>query len=75
MSFEEDESGFTWRCERCGLLAEFPPHSFWRGVDELKARGWQFSRDSEGGWGHLCAKCGRKRVAELLDRTGPRRFA
>ena len=51
MSFEVTKQGFFWTCNRCGLVAEFPPLSFWRALDELKARGWEIIRldDVEGG--------------------------
>jgi hypothetical protein len=69
MSFEETKQGFFWTCNRCGLVAEFPPLSFWRALDELKARGWEIIRDDDVdgyGWVHHCARC-RKSSAELLN--------
>jgi hypothetical protein len=69
VSFEETKQGFFWTCDRCGLVAEFPPAGFWRALDELKARGWEISRlqDEDGySWSHCCAKC-RKTSAEILS--------
>jgi hypothetical protein len=72
MTFTETKEGFEWRCDRCGLVAEFPPLDFWRAVSELKHRGWQFDRYDEpegrGGWTHWCAKCERKANVGILDR-------
>jgi hypothetical protein len=65
MSFEETKAGFFWTCDRCRLVAEFPPVGFWHAVSELKARNWEFIRDHEGAWSHHCGKC-RKTGAEIL---------
>jgi hypothetical protein len=68
MSFEESEEGFVWRCNTCGVLAEFPPFDFWRALSELKMRGWRIERDDReqwGDWSHYCAKC-RKGAAERI---------
>ncbi len=73
MSCEEKDSGFEWTCDQCSVVADFPAYDFWRALSELKARGWHISRGSEHGeWFHYCAKCGRKRVNELLDRPSGR---
>ena len=56
---DESAEGYTWKCDSCGLVAEFPPFDFWRAVNELKARGWSFWRTDEGGWQHSCGKCAR----------------
>jgi hypothetical protein len=74
--FEETDDAFIWRCNACGLRANFPPHDFWRALSELKARGWKIERGQEPGeeddWVHYCRKCHRARsasnVAALLDR-------
>jgi hypothetical protein len=68
--FEEHEDCFVWRCENCGLRAEFPPSNFFACKDELKARGWRIWRDREGDWNHLCGKCVRKEAkgVHVLDR-------
>jgi Fe2+ or Zn2+ uptake regulation protein len=74
MSFEEFEDAFVWRCDDCGLVAEFPPRDFWRCKDEIKARGWRFERE-EGTWWHKCARCAKKNenAANVLDRPIKRR--
>jgi len=66
--FNEDETSFIWSCDGCGLAVEFPNLDFYRSVGDLK--NWQFTREREGGWGHLCSKCRPKRttVAEFLAR-------
>lgn len=76
MSFTEYEDAFSWRCDGCELTVEFEPKNFFGCVAELKARGWQFSRDREGRWEHRCGRC-RKRssAAELLDRKPKRKGA
>jgi hypothetical protein len=71
MSFSEYEDCFEWRCEGCGLTAEFAREgagSFMSAVGELKSRGWLIERGSEyGEWHHHCAKCRRERGAKLLE--------
>jgi hypothetical protein len=77
MSFDESKDGFVWQCDRCGLVAEFPPVGFWRALDELKARGWRMTReDGEDGycWTHHCGRC-RKTGAEILDMPVVRKAA
>jgi hypothetical protein len=72
MSFDEFEDCFVWRCDGCGLTAEFTrgqPGTFRAAVDELKARGWRISRDRHGEWNHRCAKCAKAVDAGILDRT------
>jgi hypothetical protein len=68
--FEENDESFLWRCDSCGLVADFPPHDFWRALSELKARGWQIARDREEGWIHYCRRCRPKKtnVADFLNR-------
>jgi hypothetical protein len=71
MSFEEFDDCFIWRCDGCGLHADFPPRSFFGALAELKARGRRISRDGEG-WAHSCGKCKAKADAGLLDRLPTR---
>jgi hypothetical protein len=72
MSFEENDESFLWRCNGCGLVAEFPPLDFWRALSELKARGWKIDRDPEEGgcWLHYCRKCRTRSASNVafLDR-------
>jgi hypothetical protein len=73
MSFEESPDASIWRCDTCGLVADFPPHDFYRSLSELKARGWRIERDRENRqWVHYCGKCwraqGASNIAEFLDR-------
>jgi hypothetical protein len=70
MSFEETDDAFIWQCDNCQLQVEFPSLDFYRSVAELKNRNWQFTREREGGWTHLCSRCRPKRtnVAEFLAR-------
>lgn len=69
MTMEETKNGFVWTCDRCGAVAPFfPPTGFWSAVDELRARGWQFEKDYDGGWTHWCAKCERKAMENWMDR-------
>jgi hypothetical protein len=76
MSFEENDESFLWRCDGCGLAAEFPSVDFYRSLSELKNRGWRIvpERDPEEGraWTHYCSRCWRKRaagnVADFLNR-------
>ena len=67
MSFEEYNDAFIWTCDEkgCDRFASFKPHDFYDCVDELKARGWSFMRDDEGGWSHACPKH-RRKLGELL---------
>jgi Fe2+ or Zn2+ uptake regulation protein len=71
MSFEENPESFLWTCDVCGLVADLPPHDFWRALSELKARRWQITR-TEDGWQHLCSRCRGKKsatnIAGFLDR-------
>jgi predicted RNA-binding Zn-ribbon protein involved in translation (DUF1610 family) len=55
MSFEEHSDAFIWRCDTCRQEVIFPPSNFWACVDELKGRGWQFTRLDD--WVHRCRKC------------------
>ena len=73
MSFEEWEDCFIWRCDECGHIAAFKPNDFWACVDELKSRGWGFSRE-EGDWTHSCGRCRHKRKMEQGDLMN-RRFS
>jgi hypothetical protein len=74
MSFEENDESFLWRCNGCGLVADFPPLDFWRALSELKARGWKIERDREEGWIHYCRKCRPKtNVADFLNRKAKER--
>jgi hypothetical protein len=66
MSFYEHEDCFVWQCDHCQRQAEFPPRNFYACVDELKARGWSFSRGSEGEWSHRCKSCQRS-AKEILN--------
>jgi hypothetical protein len=68
--FEETDDAFIWRCDTCGLAAEFPAHDFWRALGELKARSWQISRERDGEWTDACSRCRPKKtsVAEFLNR-------
>ena len=71
MSFDEFEDAFVWRCDGCGLSAEFergPPGTFRACVDELKSRGWRISRDRYSDWDHRCAKCKAEAYKGILDR-------
>jgi hypothetical protein len=48
MSMDEYEDCFIFRCDGCGLTAEFArgaPGSFMACVGEIKDRGWRISRD------------------------------
>jgi hypothetical protein len=63
--FAEYPDVIQWQCDGCGLTLEFPPRSFWSGLDEIKARGWQICRDDDG-WDHRCSKCKRS-SASILD--------
>jgi hypothetical protein len=75
LSFEEDADSFKWTCDNCGLDADFASIAdFYRCVGELKARGWQFSKDRDGYWGHLCSKCRPKKTStvEFLNRKPER---
>ncbi len=67
MSFSEYPDALIWECDTCGLQAQFPPTSFWAGLDEIKSRGWRITRDGEG-WLHYCAKCKAKADEGILDR-------
>jgi hypothetical protein len=71
MSFFEHESAFIWYCNHkdCDRFVAFKPHHFFDCVDELKARGWQFSPPSgheEDDWSHYCPTHRGKRLADLL---------
>ena len=68
MSYGEYPEFIQWQCdgEGCGLTLEFPLGSFWPGLNEIKARGWQIQRYDDG-WLHYCARC-RKKEASWLDR-------
>ena len=71
MSFSEYEECFIWRCDDCGLEAEFAPRDFMTCWGELRARGWHAKREQAGDevdWSHKCARCERKAVAELMNR-------
>lgn len=66
--FDEYPDVFVWRCDACGLSAEFPVGDFWSSLAELKARGWRITRD-DNGWAHCCGKCKAKSSGlGLLDR-------
>jgi hypothetical protein len=69
MSFEEWGDCFIWTCDECGHIAAFKPNDFWACVDELKSRGWGFSRE-EGDWTHSCGRCRHKhRQTSILNQT------
>ena len=71
MTMEETKSGFVWTCDRCGLVAQFfPPTGFWSAVDELRARGWQFDRDYDGGWSALVRQVRAEGDGELDGSAG-----
>jgi hypothetical protein len=63
--FSEFDDCFQWKCDKCGLTAEFAPGDFYRALGELKARGWGIVRDDDG-WAHYCAKHKRS-AAQILD--------
>jgi hypothetical protein len=62
----EYDDCFIWKCDGCPHEAVFPVHDFWSALAQLKARGWQITRD-EDGWDHRCPKCKRERSASILD--------
>jgi hypothetical protein len=73
MSFEEFDDCFLWICDDCGKQVAFKPRHFSDCVDELKERGWGFSREPEG-WRHSCAFCRHKKQKEQGDLMS-RRFS
>jgi hypothetical protein len=66
MSFCEYPECFLWQCDTCGKQITFKPHHFSDCVEELKDRGWGFTRE-EVGWSHRCGRCEYKRKTEAGD--------
>ncbi|MGA7634796.1 MAG: hypothetical protein WCB11_28860 [Terriglobales bacterium] len=71
MSMDEYEDCFVFRCDGCGLTAQFQrggPGSFMACVGEIKDRGWRIGRDQYGDWDHRCGRCKAKASADLLNK-------
>ncbi len=71
MSMDEYEDCFVFRCDGCGLTAEFQrggSGSFMACVGEIKDRGWRIGRDQYGDWDHRCGRCKAKASDDLLNK-------
>ena len=53
----DDAYGFVVNCDFCPDYFEYESEDFLEVVEEVKSRGWKFSKNEKGEWTHKCVAC------------------